>query len=75
LALDLEWGELSARCATLRGDRLSFGWEGAFEVNGEAQRLSGFKHYEGPVCDVELGATEMEVRTANYAMTLQYGEE
>jgi hypothetical protein len=39
-------------------------------VNGVEQPLSGFKHYEGPYCDVELGASEMEVRTRNYAMTL-----
>jgi hypothetical protein len=75
LDLDLEWGELSARCSTLRGDQLEFGWEGAFVVNGDEQPLSGFKHYQGPYGDVELGASEMEVRTQNYAMTLHFGED
>jgi hypothetical protein len=74
LALDLEWGAQSARCTTLRGDQLAFAWEGAFTVNGDEQQLSGFKQYEGPYCDVELGAAEMEVRTADYAMTLHFEE-
>jgi hypothetical protein len=75
LDLDLEWGELSARCSTLRGDELSFGWDAPLVVNGAEQPLAGYKHYEGPYCDVELGATEMEVRTPNYAMTLHFAEE
>jgi hypothetical protein len=74
LDLDLEWDGLSVRCSTLRGDQLSFGWETPLMVNGVEQPLSGFKHYEGPYCDVELGATEMEIRTQNYAMTLRFAE-
>jgi hypothetical protein len=74
LDLDLEWGELSARCSTPEGDELLFGWDAPFVVNGVEQPLSGCKHYEGPYCDVELGATEMEVRTPNYAMTLHFAE-
>jgi hypothetical protein len=73
LALDLEWGELAVKYATLSGDRLSFGWHGPFTVNGSEQPLSGFKHYEGPYCNAESGATEMEVRTENYAMMLHFG--
>jgi hypothetical protein len=75
LDLELDWGELSARCSTLRGDELSFGWDAPLTVNGVEQPLSGFKQYEGPYCDVELGASEMEVRTRNYAMTLRFAEE
>jgi len=74
LDLDLEWGDLSARCSTWRGDELSFGWDAPLTVNGKEQPLSGFKHYEGPYCQVELGAPEMEVRTRNYAMTLHFAE-
>jgi hypothetical protein len=74
LDADLEWGELAARCATPRGETLSFGWDAPFVVNGVEQPLSGFKHYEGPYCDVEVGASEMEVRTPNYAMTLHFEE-
>ncbi|MCI0555670.1 MAG: hypothetical protein L0287_32390, partial [Anaerolineae bacterium] len=48
LALDLKYVESSVRFNTLRGDTLSFGWQGPFLRNDHEQPLSGFDHYENP---------------------------
>ncbi len=81
LSLDMDFGELSVRCTTLRGDTLAFGWEGAFMRNGGAQPLSGFKHYDNPYC-VDLRSSEpgppdwpasgLEVRYGDTAMRLDF---
>lgn len=75
LALDIEFGELDVRCATLRGETLAFGWDGPFMRNGEVQPLSGFKHYDNPYCTAELGAAELEVRYGELAMRLDFRAE
>jgi hypothetical protein len=62
---------LSVRCTTLRGERLSFGWEEPLLVNGEAQPLSGFKHYDSPYCVAEMGTVEAD---AARPMDIQYGD-
>jgi len=70
--LDMDFGELSVRCTTLRGDSLAFGWEGAFMRNGEAVPLSGFKHYENPYCTADMPARDLEVRYGDTAMKLNF---
>lgn len=72
LSLHMDFGELSAKCTTLRGDTLAFGWEGAFTRNGEAMPLSGFKHYENPYCTADWPARELEVRYGDIAMKLDF---
>lgn len=72
LGLDIVFGELSVRCATLRGDTLAFGWEGPFMRNGEAQPLTGFKHYDNPYCTADWPASELEVRYGDLAMRLDF---
>lgn len=72
LDLDVDFGELTVRCATLRGDTLAFGWEGAFMRNGEAQPLAGFRHYDNPYCVAEWPASELEVRYGDLAMRLDF---
>jgi hypothetical protein len=62
-------------CATLRGDTLSFGWEGPFLVNGEEQPLSGFKHYENPYCVAEMGEAQMDVQFGEYIVRLHFEAE
>jgi hypothetical protein len=61
---------LSVTWETLRGERLSFGWEDPLLRGGEEVSLSGFKHYENPYCVVDLPASEMEVRTQSYVVRL-----
>jgi hypothetical protein len=70
LALDVEWKELGVRCRTLRGESLSFGWEGPLMVNGQEQAITGFKHYDNPYCVVESPVAQMEVRSDEYALRL-----
>jgi hypothetical protein len=63
---------LDVQCTTLRGDTVAFGWEGSLLVNGEAQPLSGYKHYENPFCTAETAAEQVEIRTADYVMRLNF---
>lgn len=73
LAQSLAFEELGIRFETLRGDTLSFGWEGPLMRNGEGEPLSGFSHYENPYCTTELGAPQMEIRSDQYLMRLELG--
>lgn len=84
LQLDVEWqaqdGQSTPglRCSTLRGDTLSFGWEGPLRVNGEEQPLSGYRHYDSRYCVAELGTTEageplpMDIQYGDYTMRLSF---
>ncbi|MBM3135367.1 MAG: hypothetical protein FJZ89_08850 [Chloroflexi bacterium] len=72
LALDVNFGELSVRCATLRGETLAFGWEGPLLRNGQKQPITGFKHYDNPYCVADLPASQMEVRFGDQAMRLNF---
>jgi hypothetical protein len=72
LSLDVAFGDLSVRCATLRGETLAFGWEGAFTRDGQPQPLNGFRHYDNPYCVADLPAAQMEVRYGDQAMRLNF---
>jgi hypothetical protein len=61
LSLSTEFGNLSVRCGNLRGQELRFGWHGPLLVNGVEQPLSGFKHYDSPICTCELGDEVIEI--------------
>jgi hypothetical protein len=71
LALDIAFDGLQVRCATLRGEALRFGWEGPLTVDGVEQPLSGFKHYESPLCTCEMGAETMEIAGWEDVLQLQ----
>ena len=72
LAADLDWQGLGLRCATLRGEMLSFGWEGPLIVDGEEQPITDFKHYENPYCVADLPASQMEIRFGDYLLRLDF---
>ena len=72
LALDVTFDDLSVSCATLRGETLSFGWEGPLTRNGEEEPITGFKHYENPYCTAELPAEQIEIRYGDQAMRLSF---
>jgi hypothetical protein len=72
LALEVNVEGLSVQCQTHRDDTLSFGWEGPFVVNGEEQPLDGFKHYDGPFCTAEVGASQMDINNGEYIMRLDF---
>jgi hypothetical protein len=73
LALQVLFDDLSISCETLRGESLSFAWEGAFLRNGQEQPLSGFKHYENPYVTADLPATQMEIRWEDELLRLDFG--
>lgn len=63
---------LAVTYATLRGETLSFGWEGALLRDGVEQAITGFKHYENPYCVADLPATEMDINVGGYVMRLTF---
>jgi hypothetical protein len=71
-ALDVDLREQGVSCTTLRGEALSFGWEGPLLVDGEEQPLSGFKHYENPYCVAEVGASQMDIQWGEYIVRLHF---
>ncbi|MBN1250185.1 MAG: hypothetical protein JXC32_21150 [Anaerolineae bacterium] len=73
LSLPVVFDKLVVRFDTLRGETLTFGWEGPILRNGEEVPLSGFRHYENPYCVTDLGALEMEIRSDRYLMRLKFG--
>jgi hypothetical protein len=77
LALDVQFDGLSARCATLRGETLSFGWQGPLLLNGREQPIAGFKHYDNLYCLADLGSSEMDIRFGDQLLRLDFslGEE
>jgi hypothetical protein len=58
----------------LRGDTLTFGWEGPLLRNGEAQPITGFKHYDNPYCQAELPASHMDIGFGDQLMRLNFAE-
>jgi hypothetical protein len=72
LALDVRFEELPAHCTTLRGETLTFGWEGPLLVNDQEESLADFKHYDNPYCVTELGATQMEIGYGDEVMRLHF---
>jgi hypothetical protein len=72
LALDVTFDGLSARCNTLRGETLSFGWSGPLMRDGKEQPIRGFRHYDNPYCVTGLPASQMEVRYGDELMRLDF---
>jgi hypothetical protein len=72
LALPIEWDADGVRCSTLRGDALSFGWQGGLQVNGEERPTAGFRHHESIYGEAELPAHEMFIRHGEQAMRLKF---
>lgn len=58
-ALPMLLAPLNLQYQTLRGDHLSFGWQGGFMVNGAAYTLHGSRHYDNRYCSVEWPAPRM----------------
>jgi hypothetical protein len=73
LALDVEFADASVRCATLRGEALSFGWQGPFLRDGNEQSLSGFEHYENPYAVSEYPSQQLDIRYGEDILRLDFG--
>ncbi len=73
LALEVIWEGMSVRCTTLRGESLSFGWEGPLMVAGREQPLADFRHYENPYCVADWPASQMDIRFGDHLLRLEFG--
>ncbi len=72
LGLTFDVEGLNVRLETLRGEMLSFGWQGPLLRDGQEEPITGFKHYENPYCTAELGAEIMDIQLGEYVMRLQF---
>ena len=75
LAQSLEVERLKVRLASFRGASLDFDWEGPLLRDGEVVPLGGFDHYDNAYCRMARGASEMEIRSENYLMRLDFGQD
>jgi hypothetical protein len=73
LSLDVDLRKQGVSCTTLRGEEISFGWTGPFQVSGQSVSLAGFKRFESPYCVAELGASELDIQYNDYTMRLDFG--
>jgi hypothetical protein len=71
LAMPVMYDDLAVTWTTLRGETLSFGWEGELQLDGQTMPLVSPMHYQNPYCNVELHASQMEIQSANYLMRLK----
>jgi hypothetical protein len=72
LALPVKFANARVRFTTLRGEVLSFGWQGPFLRNEIEQPLSGFDHYENPFAASEFPSRQMEVRYGDGLLRLNF---
>jgi hypothetical protein len=72
LALPLEWRAAGVAFTTLRGEELSFGWQGPLQIDGQEQALGGFAHIDSPFCHAELPASKMDITHAGTVMQLDF---
>jgi hypothetical protein len=72
LKMKPEWKDLQARFTSLRGERLSFGWERPLLVDGQEQPITGFKHIENPYCTADLPAKQMDIAYGEFVLRLNF---
>ncbi len=73
LALDPKYADTFVRFSTLRGETLSFGWQGPFMLNDHEQQLSGFDHYENAFVSSAYPSRQLEIRYGESALRLEFG--
>jgi hypothetical protein len=72
LALPVKFADAHVRFTTLRGEALSFGWQGSLLRDENEQPLSGFDHYENPFVASEFPSRQMEVRYGDGLLRLNF---
>jgi hypothetical protein len=72
LAMEVDLGPQQVDCRSLRGQKLSFGWEEPLTVDGREEPVTGFKHIENPYCTAEIGAEEIDIRYDGYVLKLDF---
>jgi len=68
------FGDQQVELTTLRGETLRFGWQGPLVLNGEAQALDNFPHYDSLYCTCALGDEVMEIQHNRDILRLHFGE-
>jgi hypothetical protein len=72
LGLRLNIQDLTVQMTSLRGEELSFGWQGPLMINGIEQPISGFKHIENPYCTADLYARHLDVGYGDFLLRLNF---
>lgn len=57
---------------SLRGQQIEFGWSGDLQVDGVAEAITGFKHYESPFCTCEFNAEAMDIYFLDQGIRLKF---
>ncbi len=65
-------GEIAVQFQTPRGESLTISWEGQLLVNGSAEEITGFRHYDNPYCQAELPSEEMVIQYQDQQMRLDF---
>ena len=73
LGLKIDISGVQVDCQILRGNRISFGWTGPFVCDGQEMPLSGYKHFDNPYTQVDLPCKQMEIKTEDYLLRLDFG--
>lgn len=74
LACQVSHEGLAVQWQTVRGDALSFGWEGELTINGQPFAMEKTKHFDNPYTQATLPCLDMEVRTENYLLRLDFND-
>ncbi len=72
LGLPVHFEGTSVAFTTLRGETLSFGWQGPFLRNGQEQTLTGFAHFENPFTMTEYPCKEMDIQLGETILRLHF---
>ena len=70
LAKKLAFDGLSAQIETIRGENLSFGWQGPFRLDGEELTLESARHYDSLFGEADFPANSMEVQFGDQILKL-----
>jgi hypothetical protein len=71
----VKFGKQSVDCTTLRGEALSFGWQGPFFRDGQEQPLSEFEHYDTPYCTAMYPCTHMDIQLGEDLLRLNFEQQ
>ncbi len=72
LAMEVTVEGLAVGVKTLRGDALSFGWQGPLLINGEEQPLPPTRHIENAYCIADLPAAQIDIVHQEQGVRLKF---
>jgi hypothetical protein len=72
LGLPLAWQPAGVRYTSLRGDEITFNWEGPLLIDGVEKSIKVAKHIDGPFGQAEFPASQMDINFGEFAMRLKF---